>query len=111
VRRAWPARWWAVAEEVSDPACCEGRAGAGRCPLLPSSGAGLGARVARQQSPILPAGKGSFRQSGALVNQDIFGPESEKTLQAGSGTVVSATVLSSALSEGSLNGGGGCSSC
>lgn len=110
MRRACPARWWAAAEEVSDPGS-EERAGAGRCPLLPSSGAGLGARVARQQSPILPIGKGSFRQSGALVNQDIFGQESEKTLQAGSGTVVSATVLSSALPEGSLNGGGGCSSC
>jgi hypothetical protein len=48
------------------------------CPLLPSSGAGAGARVARQQSPILPTGVEKLAASTLAGQRPIFGPESEK---------------------------------
>ncbi len=48
------------------------------CPLLPSSGAGAGARVARQQSPILLTGDEKLAASGLAGQRPIFGPESEK---------------------------------
>jgi hypothetical protein len=47
-------------------------------PLLPSSGAGAGARVARQQSPILPTGGEKLRSSALAGQRPIFGPASEK---------------------------------
>lgn len=48
------------------------------CPLLPSSGAGAGARVARQQSPILPAGGEKLASSAHAGQRLIFGLRSEK---------------------------------
>ena len=48
------------------------------CPLLPSSGAGAGARVARQQSPILPTGSEKVPSSALAGQRPIFGPPSEK---------------------------------
>lgn len=85
------------------------RAGAGASPLLPSSGTGLGARVARQQSPILPTGEVKLRPRAADGQRFIFGPQGEKTLRAtapGNGQT-----LVSAGSPTSLDGGGGCCPC
>lgn len=48
------------------------------CPLLPSSGAGAGARVARQQSPILPTGVEKLPSSALAGQKAIFGPGGEK---------------------------------
>ena len=80
------------------------RAGAGRIPPLPSSGAGLGARVARQQSPILPTGKQRYAQPGVLVKV-IFGQEGDKTLP----PTFDAVFL--AVSRAGRKGGGGCWAC
>jgi hypothetical protein len=86
------------------------RAGAGASPLLPSSGAGLGARVARQQSPILPTGEVKLRPMAGNGQRSIFGLQGEKTLQATTRRI-SQTTLLSAGSPTSLDGGGGCCPC
>lgn len=80
------------------------RAGGGRFPLLPSSGAGLGARVARQQSPILPTGKQRYAEPGVEV-KGIFGQEGEKTLRPTSEAVFLAVFRTD------RKGGGGCWAC
>jgi hypothetical protein len=86
------------------------RAGAGASPLLPSSGAGVGARVARQQSPILPTGKAKLRATEPARQRFIFGPQGEKTLPAAIPTFRQTTLVS-ASSLTSLDGGGGCCPC
>ena len=85
------------------------RAGAVASPLLPSSGAGLGARVARQQSPILPTGKVKLRPTAADGQRSIFGPQGEKTLRATAPGI--GQTLVSAGSVTSHDGGGGCCPC
>ena len=75
------------------------RAGAGVSPLLPSSGAGAGARVARQQSPILPTGVEKLAASALAGQRPIFGPEGEKRFGFGERQLVSPRALYRATTE------------
>ena len=69
------------------------------CPLLPSSGAGAGARVARQQSPILPAGVEKHESFALAGQKPIFGPESEKRFGFGDRQSCSPRALNRATTE------------
>lgn len=69
------------------------------CPLLPSSGAGAGARVARQQSPILPTGDEKLLSSALADQRPIFGLESEKRFGFGDRQSCSPRALNRATTE------------